>query len=85
MSQPSLDSKNGDMIMNLLQNCQTVLKRTIILVNNITFKQWQTNYYIQDGNVTEQQDESITKTANTYVLQMKQRIDRLAKAKEGMN
>lgn len=83
----SLDSKNGDMIMNLLRNCQTVLKRTIILVtHNMEYLPMADKLlHIQDGNVTEQQDESITKTANTLLLQMKQRIDRLAKAKEGMN
>lgn len=79
----SLDSKNGDMIMNLLQECQTVLKRTIILVtHNMEYLPLADKLlHIQDGHVTEQQDESINKTATELLDQMKERIDRLSKAK----
>lgn len=80
----SLDSKNGDMIMNLLQECQTVLKRTIILVtHNMEYLPLADKLlHISDGRVEEQQDASIKATADELLGQMKDRIDRLAKAKE---
>jgi ABC-type lipoprotein export system ATPase subunit len=79
----SLDSKNGDMIMGLLQKCQTDLKRTIILVtHNMEYLPLADNLlHIEDGHVVEQHDESIKETADLLLDQMKQRIDRLAKAK----
>ncbi|MBP7807638.1 ABC transporter ATP-binding protein, partial [Candidatus Saccharibacteria bacterium] len=79
----SLDSKNGDMIMNLLQKCQTDLKRTIILVtHNMEYLPLADKLlHIEDGHVVEQKDESIKETADLLLDQMKQRIDRLAKAK----
>jgi ABC-type lipoprotein export system ATPase subunit len=79
----SLDSKNGDMIMNLLQKCQTDLKRTIILVtHNMEYLPLADKLlHIEDGQVVEQKDESIKETADLLLNQMKERIDRLAKAK----
>jgi len=79
----SLDSKNGDMIMNLLQECQTTLKRTIILVtHNMEYLPLADKLlHIQDGHVVEQRDDSIKATADELLAQMKDRIDRLAKSK----
>ena len=79
----SLDSKNGDMIMNLLQECQTNLKRTIILVtHNMEYLPLADKLlHIQDGHVEEQRDGSIKATADELLAQMKDRIDRLAKSK----
>lgn len=80
----SLDSKNGDMIMDLLRECQTVLKRTIILVtHNMEYLPLADKLlHIQDGQVEEQRDGSIKETADVLLGQMRDRIDRLAKAKE---
>ncbi len=79
----SLDSKNGDKIMNLLQECQTVLKRTIILVtHNMEYMPLADNLlHIEDGNVVEQHDENIQKTANELLDKMRERIDNLGKGK----
>lgn len=80
----SLDSKNGDMIMNLLQECQTVLKRTIILVtHNMEYLPLADHLlHIEDGRVVEQENESIKETADLLLGQMKDRIDNLARKKE---
>jgi ABC-type lipoprotein export system ATPase subunit len=80
----SLDSKNGDMIMNLLQECQTTLKRTIILVtHNMEYLPLADKLlHIQDGRVEEQRDGSIKATTDELLSQMKERIDRLAKSKQ---
>ena len=79
----SLDSKNGDMIMNLLRECQTTLKRTIILVtHNMEYLPLADKLlHIQDGRVAEQRDDSIKATADELLMQMKERIDRLAQTK----
>jgi ABC-type lipoprotein export system ATPase subunit len=80
----NLDSKNGDMIMGLLQKCQTELKRTIILVtHNMEYIPLADDLlHIEDGHVVEMMNKDITTTADTLLDEMKQRIDRLAKAKQ---
>ncbi len=79
----SLDSKNGEMIMDLLQECQVILKRTIILVtHNMEYLPLADKLlHIQDGTVEEQQDDSIKATADELLEQMKIRIDRIAREK----
>lgn len=79
----NLDSKNGDMIMGLLEKCQTELKRTIILVtHNMEYIPLADHLlHIEDGKVQEMMSSSITATANELLNQMKERIDHLAKAK----
>lgn len=81
----SLDSKNGDMIMNLLQKCQTELNRTIILVShNMEYIPLANHLLrIEDGNVVETVKESdITATADKLLIDMKRRIDSLSKVKQ---
>jgi putative ABC transport system ATP-binding protein len=79
----NLDSKNGDMIMNLLQKCQAELKRTIILVtHNMEYIPLADHLlHIEDGHVVEMEDRDITTTANELLDQMKQRIEGLSKVK----
>jgi len=80
----SLDSKNGDMIMGLLQKCQTELNRTIILVtHNMEYIPLADHLlHIQDGAVTHTtKDADIQTTADNLLKDMKTRIDHLAKIK----
>ncbi|CAN5398791.1 ABC transporter ATP-binding protein [soil metagenome] len=81
----NLDSKNGDMIMGLLQKCKTELGRTIILVtHNMEYIPLADRLlHIEDGVVTQTtHNTDIQTTANKLLLDMKHRIDRLAKAKK---
>lgn len=81
----NLDSKNGDMIMGLLQKCQIELGRTIILVtHNMEYIPLADQLlHIEDGIVTQTTHSTdIHTTANKLLLDMKYRIDRLAKAKK---
>jgi len=77
----SLDSTNGDMIINLLQRFRTLLGRTIILVtHNMEYIPLADSLLsIDDGHIVETTDADITTTANKLLLDMKKRIDRLAK------
>lgn len=79
----SLDSKNGDMIMNLLQKCQTELGRTIILVtHNMEYLPLADKLlHIEDGEVQEMQNESIQATTNELFSEMQARIKRLSETK----
>lgn len=79
----NLDSKNGDMIMKLLQTAQSELKRTIILVtHNMEYIPLADHLlHIEDGHVVEMMNKDITTTANQLLDEMKERIDRLAKVK----
>lgn len=78
----SLDSKNGDMIMDLLQKCKTELGRTIILVtHNMEYIPLADHLlHIQDGLVTRTtHDEDIRTVASGLLSDMKHRIDRLGR------
>ncbi|MDQ5972101.1 MAG: putative transport system ATP-binding protein [Patescibacteria group bacterium] len=79
----SLDSKNGDMIMNLLRECQTQFKRTIILVtHNMEYLPLADHLiHIEDGQIQEMRDGSITKTAEELLDNMKQRLNNLSRSK----
>lgn len=79
----NLDSENGDMIMGLLQKCQTELNRTIILVtHNMEYIPIADHLlHIEDGHIEQMVSGDITTTANQLLTQMKDRIDKLAKAK----
>lgn len=84
----ALDSKNGDMIMGLLQEAHHTQKRTIILVtHNMEYLPLADHLlHIQDGQVEELTGSTIQETTNELMDGMKQRIDRLAKAhKEGVH
>lgn len=81
----SLDTKNGDMIMDLLQHFQNDLKRTIILVtHNMEYLPLSDNLlHIADGEVQEMVHDNIQSTTNSLLKDMKGRLDRLAKVKQG--
>jgi putative ABC transport system ATP-binding protein len=78
----SLDSVNGDKIMSLLKRFHTLLGRTIILVtHNMEYIPLADRLLrIEDGQVTDtKNDADITATANKLLLDMKKRIDSLAR------
>jgi len=82
----SLDSKNGDMIMQLLQQCQSEFGRTIILVShNMEYIPLADHLlHIEDGHMVEtQDDEDIAATATTLLDAMKDRITKLKGARRG--
>ncbi len=83
----SLDSKNGDMIMNLLQNCQTEFKRTVILVtHNMEYLPLADHLlHIQDGEVQEMSNASIQTATNDMIDEMRERINKLARSKQSQN
>jgi ABC-type lipoprotein export system ATPase subunit len=79
----SLDSANGDMIMNLLRTAQRDSKRTIILVtHNMEYLPLADHLlHIEDGHIQELQHESIKEATDVLFNQMKERIDRLSEGK----
>lgn len=79
----SLDSKNGDMIMKLLQNCQTEFKRTVILVtHNMEYLPLADHLlHIQDGNIEEMRGGSIQETAQGLLDDMKTRLTNMSNSK----
>lgn len=79
----SLDSKNGDFIMGLLQEARRDLGRTIILVtHNMEYLPLADSLlHIEDGRVKEMHAESIQRTADALLGEMRDRIHKLAKAK----
>lgn len=80
----SLDSANGDMVMNLLRSAQTDNQRTIILVtHNMEYLPLADHLlHIEDGQIQELQHDSIRKATDALFEQMKQRINRLADVKK---
>lgn len=82
----SLDSKNGDMIMQLLQQCQSEFGRTIILVShNMEYIPLADHLLrIEDGHMVEtQDDEDIAATASALLDAMKDRITKLKGSRRG--
>lgn len=79
----SLDSKNGDFIMDLLQECRTKLGRTIILVtHNMEYLPLADKLlHIADGQVQEMPTSKIKETTDLLLQQMKERIDRLSESR----
>ncbi len=79
----SLDSKSGDMIMNLLHSCQTDLKRTVILVtHNMEYLPLADHLlHIQDGVIEALEHGSIQATTDGLMRDMRERINRLARLK----
>lgn len=79
----SLDSKNGDMIMDLLRSCQEDLKRTVILVtHNMEYLPLADKLlHIDDGIVNEMRQDSINDTTQELLKGMQERITKLAKTK----
>lgn len=80
----SLDSGNGDMVMNLLRSFQIDNRRTIILVtHNLEYLPLADHLlHIQDGIIKELPHDSVKAATQTLLDDMKARIDRLARAKE---
>lgn len=78
----SLDSKNGDMIMNLLKTSNKEQGRSIILVtHNMEYLPLANHLlHIQDGRVEELKGESIHDATMSLMSDMKDRIDRLSQA-----
>jgi ABC-type lipoprotein export system ATPase subunit len=81
----SLDSANGDMIMNLLHDAQTQNNRTIIMVtHNMEYLPLADHLlHIEDGNIQELQHDSIRKVTNDLLQKMEARINSLAASKGG--
>lgn len=80
----SLDSTNGDKMMDLLQKCQSELGKTIVLVShNMEYIPLADHLLrIEDGHIIETiNDSDIRTTADKMLLDMKGRIDRLARIK----
>ena len=78
----SLDSISGDMIMSLLQKCQTKLGKTVILVShNMEYIPLADHLlHIEDGCVKETTNiTDIATTANKLITDMKKRINHLSK------
>lgn len=79
----SLDSKNGDKIMNLLSNAQSEFKRTIILVtHNMEYLPLADHLlHIEDGQVQDMQSGNIKETTDNLMDQLRSRIDTLLEKK----
>lgn len=77
----SLDSTNGDKIMQLLQSSQRENGRTIILVtHNMEYLPLADHLlHIEDGNIVELKRDSIKAATDELFHKMKQRIDRLSR------
>lgn len=80
----SLDSANGDMLMNILRSAQHDNSRTIILVtHNMEYLPLADHLlHIEDGHIQELQQESIKRATDIMFEQMKQRIKRYAETKK---
>lgn len=79
----SLDSANGDQIMDLLRDAQSTGSRTVILVtHNMEYLPLADHLlHISNGYVEKLEHDSIRETTNNLVKQMEERITRLANAK----
>ena len=78
----SLDSANGDKIMDLFQKLKEESQRTIILVtHNMEYLPMADHLlHIQDGVIQQIRGTAIQETAATLLDQMKMRINHLSKA-----
>lgn len=79
----SLDSRNGDMIMSLLQSFKRDLNRTVVLVtHNMEYLAMADHLLnIHDGIVEDLAEGDISNTTDKLVENMRERIDRFAKLK----
>lgn len=77
----SLDSTNGDKVMQLLQGAQRDNGRTVILVtHNMEYLPLADHLlHIEDGHIQELKRESIKAATDELFHKMKQRIDKLSK------
>lgn len=79
----SLDSKNGDFIMGLLEESRREQGRTVVLVtHNIEYLPLADNLlHIEDGRIKEMAASTIQATTDNLLLEMRNRIHALTKAK----
>ncbi len=79
----SLDSKNGDAVMSVLEQAQSEFRRTIILVtHNMEYLPLADNLlHVQDGSATVMDGSSIKKTTEELIDATRERIHALAKVK----
>ncbi len=79
----SLDSVNGDKIMQLLEKCQSEFGQTVILVtHNMEYLPLADSLlHIQDGAVELMQHGTIKETTDKMIKDMQKRIDALAEEK----
>ena len=80
----SLDMKNGDQIMALLQNYQAKLNRTIILVtHNLEYLPLaQRLVRVQDGMCEQLGRDAIRSTAESIIVDMRQRMTNISRARQ---
>ena len=80
----SLDTKNGDMIMALLQSYNRDLKRTVVLVtHNMEYLPLADKLIrINDGQCIEMNNEDVGDTTKELIKDMTTRIDKLAESKK---
>ncbi|USN96634.1 MAG: ABC transporter ATP-binding protein [Candidatus Nomurabacteria bacterium] len=81
----ALDSKTGDFIMSLLEQCETDFGQTVVLVtHNMEYLPLADSLlHIEDGHVVEMPSSSIQATADKLLREMRDRIHRLSEAKHG--
>ena len=75
----NLDSRNGDMIINLLVELQEVSDKTVILVtHNMEYLHIAHHLiHVQDGNITQIETDDIPKTIKSMLKETQARMDRL--------
>jgi ABC-type lipoprotein export system ATPase subunit len=80
----SLDSANGDKIMDILRTAQRDNNRTVILVtHNMEYLPLADHLlHIEDGQIQELQHDSIKQATDALFDQMKQRINRLSETRK---
>jgi len=80
----SLDSANGDKIMDILRSAQRDSSRTVILVtHNMEYLPLADHLlHVEDGHITELQQDSIKKATDIMFEQMKERISRFSGGKQ---
>lgn len=79
----SLDTTNGDKVMDLLRKAHSDSLRTIILVtHNMEYLPLADNLlHVQDGTVESSKDESITQITNSLMDSMKTRLNEFSTSK----
>lgn len=79
----SLDAANGDQIMNILREAQSVSSRTVILVtHNMEYLPLADHLlHISDGRIEKLEHDSIRETTDALLKQMEDRIHRLSHLK----
>lgn len=79
----SLDSKSGEMVMDLLRRCQTDFNRTVILVtHNMEYLPLADQLlHINDGEIEQMHSDSIQQTTDALFSEMRARIKKLSEIK----